>query len=43
MAASGIGMVMGSHEADGAENVYAAMNPNIVVISVDYRLCVRFY
>ncbi|KAI0470231.1 alpha/beta-hydrolase [Xylaria cf. heliscus] len=33
----GGGMVIGSHEVDGVENVYAAMNPNIVVISVDYR------
>jgi hypothetical protein len=31
-------MVVGSHEVDGAENVYAATNPNIVVVSVDYRL-----
>ncbi|KAI0379421.1 Alpha/Beta hydrolase protein [Hypomontagnella monticulosa] len=30
--------VVGRHEVDGAENVYAATNPNIVVISVDYRL-----
>ncbi|KAH7247855.1 Alpha/Beta hydrolase protein [Fusarium solani] len=34
----GGGMVVGSHEVDGAENVYAATNPNIVVVSVDYRL-----
>lgn len=31
-------MVVGSHEVDGVENVYAAINPNIVVVSVDYRL-----
>ncbi|KAI0877971.1 alpha/beta hydrolase fold-domain-containing protein [Hypoxylon argillaceum] len=29
---------VGGHEVDGAENVYAATNPNIVVVSVDYRL-----
>lgn len=29
---------VGSHEVDGAENVYAATNKNIVVVSVDYRL-----
>lgn len=29
---------VGRHEVDGAENVYAAMNKNIVVVSVDYRL-----
>ncbi|KAI8954137.1 alpha/beta-hydrolase [Xylaria longipes] len=34
----GGGTVIGSHEVDGVENVYAAMNPNVIVISVDYRL-----
>ncbi|GAP92518.1 putative AB hydrolase superfamily protein [Rosellinia necatrix] len=29
---------VGGHEVDGAENVYAATNPDIVVVSVDYRL-----
>ncbi|KAJ8119808.1 hypothetical protein ONZ43_g3324 [Nemania bipapillata] len=29
---------VGGHEVDGAENVYAATNPHIVVVSVDYRL-----
>lgn len=29
---------VGSHEVDGAENVYAATDKNIVVVSVDYRL-----
>ncbi|KAK2614532.1 hypothetical protein N8I77_001344 [Diaporthe amygdali] len=29
---------VGRHEVDGAENVYAATNKNIVVVSVDYRL-----
>jgi acetyl esterase/lipase len=29
---------VGSHEVDGAENVYSATNPNLVVVSVDYRL-----
>lgn len=33
-----LGWVVGHHEVDGAENVYAATNPNIVVASVDYRL-----
>ncbi|KAI0118178.1 alpha/beta hydrolase fold-domain-containing protein [Nemania sp. FL0031] len=33
----GGGFCVGSHEVDGAENVYAATNPNIVVVSVDYR------
>lgn len=28
---------MGRHEVDGAENVYAATNKNIVVVSVCYR------
>lgn len=32
-----IGWAVGRHEVDGAENVYAATNPNIVVVSVDYR------
>lgn len=31
------GWVLGSHEVDGVENVYAAVNRNIVVVSVDYR------
>ncbi|KAF6812330.1 lipase esterase [Colletotrichum sojae] len=34
----GGGWVVGRHEVDGAENVYAATNKNIVVVSVDYRL-----
>ncbi|KAI2639291.1 alpha/beta-hydrolase [Xylaria nigripes] len=34
----GSGFCVGGHETDGAENVYAATNPNIVVVSVDYRL-----
>ncbi|KAK7989882.1 hypothetical protein PG989_010197 [Apiospora arundinis] len=34
----GGGWCVGGHEADGAENVYAAVHTNIVVISVDYRL-----
>ncbi|KAI1427255.1 alpha/beta hydrolase fold-domain-containing protein [Xylaria sp. FL1777] len=34
----GGGFCVGRHEVDGAENVYAATNPNIVVVSVDYRL-----
>ncbi|KAI1413154.1 alpha/beta-hydrolase [Hypoxylon sp. FL1857] len=38
----GGGHVVGRHEVDGAENVYAATNPNIVVISVDYRLAPEF-
>jgi acetyl esterase/lipase len=29
---------LGRHEVDGVDNVYAAMNPDIVVVSVDYRL-----
>ncbi|KAJ8125842.1 hypothetical protein O1611_g7796 [Lasiodiplodia mahajangana] len=33
----GGGFCVGSHEVDGTENVYAATNPNIVVVSVDYR------
>ncbi|RYP41235.1 hypothetical protein DL769_011609 [Monosporascus sp. CRB-8-3] len=33
----GSGWCVGSHEVDGAENVYAAVNTNIVVISVKYR------
>ncbi|KAI1129332.1 alpha/beta hydrolase fold-domain-containing protein [Nemania abortiva] len=33
----GGGFCVGSHEVDGAENVYAATNPDIVVVSVDYR------
>ncbi|KAI2775229.1 alpha/beta hydrolase fold-domain-containing protein [Daldinia loculata] len=38
----GGGFVVGRHEVDGAENVYAATNPNIVVVSVDYRLAPEF-
>ncbi|KAI1135988.1 alpha/beta-hydrolase [Hypoxylon sp. FL0543] len=38
----GGGHVVGRHETDGAENVYAATNPNIVVVSVDYRLAPEF-
>ncbi|KAI1276290.1 alpha/beta hydrolase fold-domain-containing protein [Xylaria sp. FL0933] len=34
----GGGFCVGGHETDGAENVYAATNTNIVVVSVDYRL-----
>ncbi|KAI0423005.1 alpha/beta hydrolase fold-domain-containing protein [Xylaria grammica] len=34
----GGGYCVGSHEVDGAENVYAATNPNIVVVSIDYRM-----
>ncbi|KAI1311238.1 alpha/beta hydrolase fold-domain-containing protein [Xylaria venustula] len=34
----GGGFCVGRHEVDGAENVYAATNPDIVVVSVDYRL-----
>ncbi|KAI0521128.1 alpha/beta hydrolase fold-domain-containing protein [Xylaria bambusicola] len=34
----GGGMCVGTHETQGAENVYAAINRNIVVVSVDYRL-----
>ncbi|KAI1434120.1 alpha/beta hydrolase fold-domain-containing protein [Xylaria sp. CBS 124048] len=34
----GGGFCVGGHETDGVENVYAATNPNIVVVSVDYRL-----
>ncbi|CAI4220209.1 unnamed protein product [Parascedosporium putredinis] len=34
----GGGWVIGNHETDGAENVYAAFNPNLIVISVDYRM-----
>ncbi|RGP73562.1 ab hydrolase superfamily [Fusarium longipes] len=33
----GGGWCIGRHEVDGIENVYAAINPNIVVVSVDYR------
>ncbi|KAK8087885.1 hypothetical protein PG997_002846 [Apiospora hydei] len=32
------GWCVGGHETDGAENVYAAVDHNIVVVSVDYRL-----
>ncbi|KAI1087023.1 alpha/beta-hydrolase [Rostrohypoxylon terebratum] len=38
----GGGWSVGRHEVDGAENVYAATNPNIVVASVDYRLAPEF-
>ncbi|KAI0122065.1 alpha/beta hydrolase fold-domain-containing protein [Daldinia grandis] len=38
----GGGFAVGRHEVDGAENVYAATNPNIVVVSVDYRLAPEF-
>ncbi|KAI2472411.1 alpha/beta-hydrolase [Annulohypoxylon bovei var. microspora] len=38
----GGGFVVGRHEVDGAENVYAATNPNIVVASIDYRLAPEF-
>lgn len=31
------GWCVGRHEVDGAENVYAATNPNIVVVSILYR------
>ncbi|KAF4964817.1 hypothetical protein FZEAL_10836 [Fusarium zealandicum] len=34
----GGGWTVGHHEIDGAENVHAAANTNIVVVSVDYRL-----
>ncbi|KAI1812260.1 alpha/beta-hydrolase [Poronia punctata] len=34
----GGGFCVGNHETDGAENVHAATNPDIVVVSVDYRL-----
>lgn len=33
----GGGWCLGRHEVDGIENVYAAINPDIVVVSVDYR------
>ncbi|KAL3423499.1 lipase esterase [Phlyctema vagabunda] len=33
----GGGWVVGRHEVDGAENVYAAVNRGIIVASVDYR------
>ncbi|KAK7941318.1 uncharacterized protein PG986_013705 [Apiospora aurea] len=32
------GWCVGGHETDGAENVYAAVDHDIVVVSVDYRL-----
>ncbi|KAI0889642.1 alpha/beta-hydrolase [Annulohypoxylon maeteangense] len=38
----GGGWAVGRHEVDGAENVYAATNPNIVVASVEYRLAPEF-
>ncbi|KAK4191006.1 Alpha/Beta hydrolase protein [Podospora australis] len=34
----GGGWTIGDHESDGAENVHAAANKNIVAVSVDYRL-----
>ncbi|KAI0204237.1 alpha/beta hydrolase fold-domain-containing protein [Astrocystis sublimbata] len=34
----GGGFCVGRHEVDGAENVYAATNTDIVVVSIDYRL-----
>ncbi|KAI0440284.1 alpha/beta hydrolase fold-domain-containing protein [Xylaria telfairii] len=34
----GGGFCVGRHEVDGAENVYAATNTDIIVISVDYRM-----
>ncbi|KAJ2978363.1 hypothetical protein NUW58_g4157 [Xylaria curta] len=34
----GGGFCVGRHEVDGTENVYAATNTNIVVVSVDYRM-----
>ncbi|KAL4726645.1 hypothetical protein ACLX1H_005533 [Fusarium chlamydosporum] len=33
----GGGWCLGRHEVDGVDNVYAATNPDIVVVSVDYR------
>ncbi|KAF5664456.1 ab hydrolase superfamily [Fusarium heterosporum] len=33
----GGGWCVGRHEVDGVENVYAAMNPSIIIVSVDYR------
>ncbi|KAM0211383.1 hypothetical protein ACHAQI_005339 [Fusarium lateritium] len=33
----GGGWCVGRHEIDGIDNVYAAMNPDIIVVSVDYR------
>ncbi|GKU07357.1 ab hydrolase superfamily protein [Fusarium langsethiae] len=33
----GGGWCLGRHEIDGIENVYAAMNPDIVVVSIEYR------
>lgn len=38
-----IGWCVGRHEVDGAEHVYAAVNPNIVVVSIDYRLYVACF
>ncbi|XXH04118.1 hypothetical protein Hte_010530 [Hypoxylon texense] len=38
----GGGHVVGRHEVDGTENIYAATNPDIVVVSVDYRLAPEF-
>ncbi|KAI8963452.1 Alpha/Beta hydrolase protein [Daldinia sp. FL1419] len=38
----GGGFVVGRHEVDGIENVYAATNPDIVVVSIDYRLAPEF-
>ncbi|KAM0558105.1 hypothetical protein ACHAPJ_005272 [Fusarium lateritium] len=34
----GGGWSLGRHEVDGVDNVYAATNPDIIVVSVDYRL-----
>ncbi|OTA98760.1 hypothetical protein M426DRAFT_258111 [Hypoxylon sp. CI-4A] len=38
----GSGFCVGRHEVDGVENVYAATNPNLVIVSVDYRLAPEF-
>ncbi|KAI1387688.1 alpha/beta-hydrolase [Hypoxylon trugodes] len=38
----GGGFCVGQHEIDGVENVYAATNPNIVVVSINYRLAPEF-
>ncbi|KAI0403068.1 alpha/beta hydrolase fold-domain-containing protein [Xylaria palmicola] len=38
----GGGFCVGRHEVDGAENVYAATNTDIVVVSVDYRLAPEY-
>ncbi|KAF5023092.1 hypothetical protein F66182_4849 [Fusarium sp. NRRL 66182] len=34
----GGGWCLGRHEVDGIDNVYAATNPSIIVVSVDYRM-----